>query len=104
MLRSNLLEDATVESVRDKWSEITNMDSNPDFPTAPEEAMGKFMDALRLQEKGLGDRSGVTRQNLVEVPFPDMKHTYKVNDTILYALGCEFIKECTYTSTNIYYE
>lgn len=88
-MRNNLSDNLSIESVRDKWSQITDMETNPDYPKAPEEAMGKFMEALRIQEQGLGDTSSVTRSNLAQVPFPDAKHKYEVNDTILYALGCK---------------
>jgi len=87
ILRANLKDDVTVEAVRDKWTQITDMSLNPDAPTSPEEGMGKFMDALRQQEKGVGDSSNVTRLNLSEVTFPEIKHKYKVNSPILYALG-----------------
>ena len=80
-----------MEAVRDKWDQITDMSTNPDTPTSPEEAMGKFMEALRTQEKGLGDESSISRLNLSQVTFPDFKHKYQVNDTILYALGCTML-------------
>lgn len=90
-MRNNLSEDVTIENVRERWDQIADMSTNVDYPTAPEEAMGKFMDALRMQEKGLGDASSVTRSNLSQISFPEMKYKYKVNDTILYALGCKYL-------------
>ncbi|CAL8134602.1 unnamed protein product [Orchesella dallaii] len=87
ILRSSLNESVTVESVRDKWSEIIDLSTNADYPTAPEEAMGKLMDALRIQQKGLGDAQNVSRANLSQLSFPEVKVKYNANQAILYALG-----------------
>ncbi|ODM97629.1 Peroxisomal multifunctional enzyme type 2 [Orchesella cincta] len=87
VLRSSLSDDVTVEAVRDKWSQVTDLTTNADYPTAPEEAMGKLMDALRLQEKGLGSTENISRANLSQLSFPEIKVKYNVNQAILYALG-----------------
>jgi ABC-type hemin transport system substrate-binding protein len=85
VLRETLNEDLSLEAVRDKWSEIRDM-SDPDSPDSVEEAMGKLLDALRVQENGAALQN-VTRATLSEIKFPETKVKYNINSAILYALG-----------------
>lgn len=87
VLRDTLSDSLTVEAVQRKWGQILDM-SEPDSPDSPEEAMGKFMEALRTQESGSALKN-VTRSTLAGISFPEVKHKYNKTDSILYSLGCE---------------
>jgi hypothetical protein len=85
MLRETLNDGVSLENVRDNWSEIRDM-SEPDSPNSVEEAMDKFLDALRVQESGSALQNA-TRLNLSEIKFPETKVKYDIQSAILYALG-----------------
>ena len=90
-LRSNLKDDVSIENVRDKWSEISDL-KDSDRPVQIEEALGKFSEALENMESGNVPSSSknldhVTKQNVVDVVFPPVEYQYSTNDAILYAIA-----------------
>lgn len=87
VLRESLNEPVTIEGVRDNWGTILDM-TDGDQPDSAEEGMGKFMEALRVQETGAALQN-VTRSTLAGKRFPETKYKYNQNAAILYALGCE---------------
>lgn len=74
MLRSNITEGVTIESVRDKWTQITDMTDAKRLNTIGE-ASGVLMNALENL------RDGQTDQSVSDV------YEFTNKETILYALG-----------------
>lgn len=95
LLRSRLDEGVTIESVRDKWTQITDLTDAKKIDTIGE-ASGALMTSLEGLRNGQGDQS------------PGDEYEFTNRETILYALGgrClhfQFITEivCSYRFKNI---